>query len=74
MDLNVSLLIRNQEESHLRRPTGKSSVFFLLLYLLELSQLKLCGLEEPAGSVFINPATYTYYYTLDVVFMYQPDF
>ena len=34
MDLNVSLLIRNQEESHLRRPMGKSSVVFFTIFTL----------------------------------------
>ena len=53
MDLNVSLLIRNQEESHLKKTVGKSSVSWQ--YLLQLSQFKLCGFEEPAGTVFKNP-------------------
>ena len=47
------LLIRNQEESHLQRTMGKS-----WQYLLYLSQFKVCGLQEPADAVFINPARY----------------
>ena len=52
------LLIRNQDESHLRRTMGKSSVSWQ--YLLQLSQFKVCGLQQPAGAVFINPARILY--------------
>ena len=51
---------RNQEESHHRRLMVKSWVS--LQYLLYLSQVKLCGLELPAGAVFINSARYTCYF------------
>ena len=54
MDLNISLLIRNQEESHLKRTIGKSWASWR--YLLYLSQFKVCGLQESDGTVFINPA------------------
>ena len=37
---------------------GKSWVSWQ--YLLQLSQFKVCGLEEPAGAVFINPARCMY--------------
>ena len=53
MDLNVSLLVRNQGESLLGRLMGKSWVAFAR-FLLDLSQVKLCGLELPAGAAFIN--------------------
>ena len=52
------LLIRNQEESHLKRTMGKSWVSWR--YLLYLSQFKVCGLQESDGAVFINPARYIY--------------
>ena len=54
------LLIRNQDESHLKRTMGKSSVSWQ--YLLQLSQFKVCGLQQPAGAVFINPARVLYIY------------
>ena len=56
MDLNVLLLIRNQEKSHLKRTMSKSRVSWK--YLFYLSQFKVCGLQELAGAVFINPARY----------------
>jgi len=59
MELNISLLIRNQEEIHLRRLMGTSSVS--LQYLLYLRHAKLCGLTLPAGAVFINLARYIIY-------------
>ena len=54
------LLIRNQDESPLKRTMGKGSVSWR--YLLKLSQFKVCGLQQPAGAVFINPATILYIY------------
>ena len=60
MELNFSLLIMNQEESHLRRFMGESWVS--LQYLLYLSQVKLCGLELPPGAVLINSARYIIIY------------
>ena len=60
MELNFSLLIMNQEESHLRRFMGESWVS--LQYLLYLSQVKLCGLELAAGAVLINSARYIIIY------------
>ena len=59
IDLSISLLIRNQEESHLRRLIGKNWVS--LQYLLHSSQVKLCCLELPAGVVFKNSARYIIY-------------
>ena len=50
------LLIRNQEESHLKRTMAKSRVSWQ--YLLYLSQFKVCGLQEHAGALFLNPARY----------------
>ena len=43
---------------HLKRTVGKSSVSWQ--YLLQLSQFKLCGFKDPAGTVFINPARYAF--------------
>ena len=59
IDLSISLLIRNQEESHLRRLIGKNWVS--LQYWLHSSQVKLCCLELPAGVVFKNSARYIIY-------------
>ena len=47
------LLIRNQEESHLRELIDKSWSSFFTMFALYLSQVKLCCLELPAGAVFV---------------------
>lgn len=58
IDLNISLLISNQEESHLRRLLWVRAEFLYIIghWPLYLSQFKLCGLELSAGAVFINLA------------------